>query len=133
MTTRNRACPATAGQRRFPPTCRPRDRRLDFDGPSSVRCFHSTGFLVTRHRESRQTVPVMEPPDTNYVTVGDADVAYQVVGDGPRDVLILSALGGHVDLIWQIPQGAKYLTEMSAFSRVLLMDRRGSGHPMPCR
>jgi class 3 adenylate cyclase/alpha-beta hydrolase superfamily lysophospholipase len=87
----------------------------------------SVGFRTTRHRGSRQTVTVIEPPETNYVSVGDADVAYQIVGEGPRDVLVLSSLGGHVDLIWQIPQGAKYLTEMSAFSRVLHMDRRGSG------
>jgi hypothetical protein len=72
---------------------------VGLDGRSCVRFFHSVDFLATRHRGSRQTVTVMEPPETNYVTVGDADVAYQVVGNGPRDVLILSALGGHVDLI----------------------------------
>jgi class 3 adenylate cyclase/pimeloyl-ACP methyl ester carboxylesterase len=69
----------------------------------------------------------MEPPETRYVTIGDADVAYQVIGNGPRDVLFCNSLGGHVDLLWQIPQGAKFLSDMSAFSRFLHMDRRGSG------
>ena len=41
----------------------------------------------------RQTVAAMELPDTTYVTVGDAEVAYQVIGEGPRDLFfaILSA------------------------------------------
>ena len=69
----------------------------------------------------------MEPPEIQYVTIGDADVAYQVIGEGPRDVLFCNSLGGHVDLLWQIPQGAKFLSDLSAFSRVLHMDRRGSG------
>ena len=69
----------------------------------------------------------MEPPETKYVSVGDADVAYQVFGVGPRDVLFCNSLGGHVDLLWQIPPAAKFLTEMSAFCRVLHMDRRGCG------
>ena len=78
-------------------------------------------------RQSRQLLVILEPPDTLYVTVGDADVAYQIFGEGPRDVLLCNSLGGHVDLLWQLTQGAKFLTEMSAFSRVLHMDRRGSG------
>lgn len=69
----------------------------------------------------------MEPPDTQYVTIGDADVAYQVFGDGPRDVLLGNSLGGHVDVMWQVPDEAEYLTQLSKFSRVLHMDRRGCG------
>jgi pimeloyl-ACP methyl ester carboxylesterase len=69
----------------------------------------------------------MEPPETRYVTIGDADVAYQVVGEGPRDLLFCNSLGGPVDLIWQIPQGAQFLTELASFSRLIHLDRRGSG------
>ena len=75
----------------------------------------------------RQTVAVVEPPETKYVTIGDADVAYQVIGQGPRDLLFCNALGGHVDLIWQIPQGAEFFQKVATFRRVLHMDRRGSG------
>jgi class 3 adenylate cyclase len=73
----------------------------------------------------------MEPPRTRYVNVGDADVAYQVVGEGPRDLLFCSALGGHVDLIWQTPGGAEFLGSLSTFSRLLHMDRRGCGASDP--
>lgn len=69
----------------------------------------------------------MELPDTRYVSVGDADVAYQIVGEGPRDILFCNSLGGHVDLLWQLPPGAKFLNELSSLGRVLHMDRRGCG------
>ena len=50
----------------------------------------------------------MEPPGIRYVSIGDGDVAYQVLGKGPGDLLFCNSLGGHVDLIWQIPQAAEF-------------------------
>jgi class 3 adenylate cyclase/pimeloyl-ACP methyl ester carboxylesterase len=69
----------------------------------------------------------MEAPETRYVAVGDADVAYQVVGDGPLDLLYCYGLGSNVDILWEIPAVAEFLTNLAAFSRLILFDRRGSG------
>ena len=69
----------------------------------------------------------MELPETRYASIGDGDVAYQVLGEGPGDLLFCNSLGGHVDLIWQIPAAAAFLQKMATFRRVLCMDRRGSG------
>lgn len=69
----------------------------------------------------------MEPPGIRYVSIGDGDVAYQLLGEGPGDLLLCNSLGGHVDLIWQIPQAAEFFQKLSTFRRVLHMDRRGSG------
>ena len=69
----------------------------------------------------------MEPPGIRYVSIGDGDVAYQILGEGPGDLLFCNSLGGHVDLIWQIPQAAEFFEKMATFRRVLHMDRRGSG------
>jgi class 3 adenylate cyclase len=69
----------------------------------------------------------MEPHETRYVAVGDADVAYQVVGDGPIDLLYCSGLGSHIELSWDIPVTAEFLTRLAAFSRLIFMDRRGTG------
>ena len=69
----------------------------------------------------------MEAPETRYVAVGDADVAYQVVGEGPIDLLYCSGLGGHIELSWDIPVTAEFLTRLAAFSRLILIDRRGTG------
>ena len=75
----------------------------------------------------RQTVLAVEPPETRYVAVGDADVAYQVVGDGPIDLLYCSGLGSHIELSWDIPVTAEFLTGLAAFSRLIFIDRRGTG------
>ena len=69
----------------------------------------------------------MKRPETKYVGVGDSDVAYQVVGNGPNDVLWMYPLGSHVDLFWQIPSYAESLDRLCAFSRVIILDRRGLG------
>ena len=73
-------------------------------------------------------------PETRYVDVGGAQVAYQVFGDGPIDVLDCYALGGHVDLFWQSArEQADYLAHLAAAGRVIIFDRRGSGasDPLP--
>ncbi len=69
----------------------------------------------------------MEAPETRYVAVGDADVAYQVVGNGPLDLLWCYGVGGHIDLFWEMPYGTEYLTRLASFSRLILFDRRGTG------
>ena len=71
--------------------------------------------------------PKMEPPELRYVEVGDADVAYQVVGDGPFDLLYCCGLGSHIELSWDIPATAELLTGLAAFSRLIFFDRRGTG------
>ena len=69
----------------------------------------------------------MELPETRYVTVGGAQVAYQVVGDGPQDLAWCYALGGQVDLFWEVPSGAELLRWLLGSRRVIVFDRRGSG------
>jgi pimeloyl-ACP methyl ester carboxylesterase len=66
-------------------------------------------------------------PQTRYVAVGDADVAYQVVGDGPFDLVHVWGLGSHVELVWDVPHAADVLTRLSSFSRLIILDRRGTG------
>jgi class 3 adenylate cyclase/pimeloyl-ACP methyl ester carboxylesterase len=70
-------------------------------------------------------------PETKYVAVGDSEVAYQVIGNGPNDVLWMYPLGSHVDLFWQIPSYAETLDRLCAFSRVIVLDRRGLGASGP--
>ncbi len=69
----------------------------------------------------------MDPPETRYVAVGDADVAYQVAGEGPFDLLYCYGLGSHIEVLWDIPVFAKFLTDLAAFSRLIFFDRRGTG------
>jgi class 3 adenylate cyclase len=74
---------------------------------------------------------MVEAPEIKYVRSGDADVAYAVLGDGPRNLLMCNGLGAHVDLIWQISKPAEFLRKLATFRRVIFMDRRGSGASDP--
>jgi class 3 adenylate cyclase len=68
----------------------------------------------------------MKRPTTKYVTVGGAEVAYQVLGAGPRD-LIWAAGSGHIDMRWESPVFAEYMGNLASMSRLILFDRRGTG------
>ena len=54
-------------------------------------------------------------------------MAYQVIGDGPFDLVDIWGLGGHVELVWDVPQAADMLNRLSSFSRLIIGDRRGTG------
>ncbi|HXR21959.1 MAG TPA: alpha/beta hydrolase, partial [Acidimicrobiales bacterium] len=69
----------------------------------------------------------MKLPETRYVTVGGAQVAYQIVGDGPQDLAWCYAMGGHVDLFWEVPSGTELLSRLLGICKVIVFDRRGSG------
>jgi class 3 adenylate cyclase/alpha-beta hydrolase superfamily lysophospholipase len=68
----------------------------------------------------------MERPQTRYVEVGGAEVAYQVVGQGPPDVAYVAGFS-HIDLRWESPVWTAFLERLAAFSRLILFDRRGTG------
>jgi len=59
--------------------------------------------------------------------VGEADVAYQVVGDGPLDLLYFYGIGGHIEYFWDVPDSAEFLNRLASFSRLIFFDRRGTG------
>jgi class 3 adenylate cyclase/pimeloyl-ACP methyl ester carboxylesterase len=67
----------------------------------------------------------VQVPETHYAAVGDADVAYQVVGDGPVDLVFHHGLC-HIDLQWDVPPEAAFLRALASFSRLILFDRRGT-------
>jgi class 3 adenylate cyclase len=66
-------------------------------------------------------------PRTRYAANGDVMLAYQVHGDGPMDLLFVSAFISHVEHVWEDPGLARFFTRLSNFSRLILMDRRGTG------
>ena len=69
----------------------------------------------------------MERPETRYVTVGDADVAYQVFGQGSPDVLFCYGLGSHIDYYWDLDLLAEGWRRIASTNRSILFDPRGTG------
>jgi pimeloyl-ACP methyl ester carboxylesterase/class 3 adenylate cyclase len=72
-------------------------------------------------------------PVTRYAHGEGGDIAYQVVGDGPIDLVFMSAWFSHVDGRWEEPSFARMLRRLASFSRLLVFDKRGVGasDPLP--
>jgi class 3 adenylate cyclase len=64
---------------------------------------------------------------TRYARNGDVNLAYQVHGDGPLDLLFVSAYINHVEHVWEHPGLARFFDRLAGFARLIVMDRRGSG------
>jgi pimeloyl-ACP methyl ester carboxylesterase len=66
-------------------------------------------------------------PETKYVKNGDVNIAYQVTGDGPFDLVFVPGYVSHVELAWRMPGFAPFLEKLSSFSRLIRFDKRGTG------
>jgi pimeloyl-ACP methyl ester carboxylesterase len=66
-------------------------------------------------------------PETKYAKSGDVYIAYQVVGDGPRDLVFVPPFVSHVELYWEEPSLVRFLNRLASFSRLILFDKRGTG------
>ena len=62
-----------------------------------------------------------------YAKSGDCNIAYQVVGDGPIDLVFSPGWVTHLDLAWEIPPLARFLERLAAVSRLVLFDKQGTG------
>jgi len=70
----------------------------------------------------------MKPlPQTRYATSGDVHIAYQVVGDGPLDLVWIPSLAHHVELNWENPVVERFLTRLATLGRLIVFDKRGTG------
>jgi pimeloyl-ACP methyl ester carboxylesterase len=66
-------------------------------------------------------------PETRYARSGELNIAYQVVGDGPFDLVLVPPLGSHVELVWELPIRAGLNLALAEFSRLVIFDKRGTG------
>ncbi len=64
---------------------------------------------------------------TRYARSGDASIAYQVLGEGPIDLVVVNGPASHLELMWEEPATAHCFERLAAFSRLVLHDRRGTG------
>lgn len=69
----------------------------------------------------------MELPETRYAKSGSYHIAYQVVGDGPFDLVIIPGFVSHVEMWWEQPVTARGLRRLASFARVIIFDKRGTG------
>jgi class 3 adenylate cyclase/pimeloyl-ACP methyl ester carboxylesterase len=70
---------------------------------------------------------VIERPETRFAWNGDVSLAYQLVGEGPVDLVFSPGWASNVDVVWESPSYAKFLRRLAAGRRLILTDRRGWG------
>ena len=70
---------------------------------------------------------MVDPPRTRYAKAPGGNVAYQVVGDGPRDLVVVPGWFSHLDLQWENPPWRAFIMELASFTRLVLYDKRGTG------
>ena len=72
-------------------------------------------------------------PRTRYTKSGDINIAYQVVGDGPRDLVYIPGFVSNIDVMWEEPGTAGFLRSLASLARLIVFDKRGTGmsDPLP--
>jgi class 3 adenylate cyclase/pimeloyl-ACP methyl ester carboxylesterase len=66
-------------------------------------------------------------PVTRYARSGDASIAYQVIGEGPLDMLFLPGWISQIEQLWETPANRRFIERLAAFTRLILYDSRGTG------
>lgn len=66
-------------------------------------------------------------PETHYARSGDVNIAYQVIGSGPIDLVFVMGWVSHIEYFWTEPRLAHFLRRLASFSRLILFDKRGTG------
>jgi pimeloyl-ACP methyl ester carboxylesterase len=69
----------------------------------------------------------LNPPETRYATSGDVHIAYQVIGNGPIDLVFVPGYISNLEVHWDDPGFSHLLFRLAGFSRVITFDKRGTG------
>ncbi|HEY5308576.1 MAG TPA: adenylate/guanylate cyclase domain-containing protein, partial [Casimicrobiaceae bacterium] len=69
----------------------------------------------------------MDVPRTRYARSGDLHIAYQVLGEGPLDVVFVPIPMWSSEAAWDVPDVGRFMRRVASFSRLIVFDRRGSG------
>ena len=62
-----------------------------------------------------------------YARSGEVNIAYQVTGDGPFDLVLVPGFFSHLELDWELPAYAHFLERLGSFARLIRFDKRGTG------
>jgi pimeloyl-ACP methyl ester carboxylesterase len=74
-----------------------------------------------------ESTPVRAAPRTRYALGPGGSIAYQVVGDGPIDLVFLPGFVSNVELQWEFPPMAAFFSRLASFARLITFDKRGTG------
>jgi pimeloyl-ACP methyl ester carboxylesterase len=69
----------------------------------------------------------MNPPPTRYAENGEVHIAYQVLGEGPLDLICVMGSITNLNVLWEDPEYRRFCERLASFSRLILFDKRGMG------
>ena len=69
----------------------------------------------------------MEIPDVRYARSGDVAIAYQTIGEGPVDLVFVRGFAGDLLSVWEQPLLVRFVEELASFTRLTMIDKRGTG------
>ena len=70
---------------------------------------------------------MFDPPPVKWAVADGTSIAYHAFGDGPVDLVIVSGIGSHIEMAWELPGSGSFLERLGRFARVLLIEKRGGG------
>src|SRR5262245_4664238 len=108
---------------------------------------HTPRFIETAHRRGYRFIapvshadlpagpmaPSSSTPRVHYAHSGSVNIAYQVIGSGPIDLVFVMGWVSHLEYFWNEPHFARFLERLSSMARLILFDKRGTGlsDPVP--
>ena len=102
-----------------------RVRGVDVDPLAGLDPLAGEKQLSLDCRDRHSSKPMQ--PETRYARSGDVNIAYQVVGEGPLDLVYVPGWVSNVELNWAEPLHARFLGRLASFSRLIIFDKRGTG------
>ena len=107
----------------------------DSHEPRFIETAHRRGYRFIAHvtmLDAATPAPVVAPR-VSYARSGQVNIAYQVVGSGPIDIVFVMGWVSHLEYFWNEPSFASFLTRLSSMARLILFDKRGTGlsDPVP--
>jgi class 3 adenylate cyclase len=71
---------------------------------------------------------MVQPPETRFTRAGDVDIAYQVVGSASQlDLVFVPGWVSHLEVMWELPEFARFLDRLADMGRLVMFDKRGTG------
>jgi len=107
----------------------------DSHQPRFIETAHRRGYRFIAPVATLDAVPARPSPipRVHYARSGNVNIAYQVVGSGPIDLVFVMGWVSHLEYFWNEPSFARFLSRLSSVARLILFDKRGTGlsDPVP--
>lgn len=95
--------------------------------PAIIDVSPADSLAISSDPLQRFELTLDRPPETMYARSGDVNIAYQVIGNAPIDLVFVMGWVSHLEYFWREPRFARFLLRLASFARLILFDKRGTG------